>query len=88
MVERKVLVKNPSGLHMAPANKLAKLACACTSDIEITDGIKTVNPKSLLMLLSTAISCGSLVTVSCSGPDEEKDLQTIVEAIENGLGEL
>lgn len=88
MVQQKVVVKNPSGLHMRPANILAQIAGKCTSDISITDGVKTVNPKSLLLLMSAAITCGSEVTITCTGPDEEADLKTIVDAIESGLGEL
>lgn len=88
MVKEKVVVTSPSGLHMRPANILAQLASQCSSNITITTGDKVVNPKSLLMLMAAAIPCGTEVTVSCEGPDEEKELKTIVEAIKSGLGEL
>ncbi|MDD3368227.1 MAG: HPr family phosphocarrier protein [Lachnospiraceae bacterium] len=88
MVEQKVEIINPSGLHMRPANILAQVAGRCTSDITISNGKRTVNPKSLLLLMSAAITCGSEVTVTCSGPDEIADLKTIVDAIQSGLGEM
>jgi phosphocarrier protein HPr len=87
MVQQKVTVKNPSGFHMRPANILSQLCMKCTSNITITAGNKTVNPKSLLLLMSAAIMCGMEVTVTCEGPDEDKDLKTIIDAIESGLGE-
>ena len=88
MVKEKVVVTSPSGLHMRPANILAQLASQCSSNITITAGDKSVNAKSLLMLMSAAIPCGTEVTVMCEGTDEEKDLKIIVEAIKSGLGEL
>jgi len=87
MVSQKVLVKNPSGLHMRPASVLAQIAKKCKSDITITDGHKKVDPKSILSLMAAAIQCGTEVTVICEGENEEQDLKTIIEAIESGLGE-
>ena len=88
MIEQKVLVKNPSGLHMRPANILAQTAGTLSSEITITDGKKTVDPKSLLLLMSAAITCGSEVTIRCTGPNEAEDLKVLIDAIESGLGEL
>lgn len=88
MVKENVVVKNPSGLHMRPANILAKIAMQCKSDITIVSGETIVNPKSILSLMAAAIKRGTEVTVICDGEEEEKDLKTIIEAIEGGLGEL
>lgn len=40
-----------------------------------------------MSILTAAITSGSEITVECEGPDEVKDLETIVNAIESGLGE-
>lgn len=88
MVSGNVVVKNPSGLHMRPASLMTQIATKCKSNIIITDGLKKVNPKSILSLMSAGIKCGAEVKVVCEGDSEDNDLKTIIEAIESGLGEL
>ncbi|MDO5411558.1 MAG: HPr family phosphocarrier protein [Lachnospiraceae bacterium] len=87
MVSKSVTVKNPSGIHARPAGELAKIAKACTSEVFLIKGEKKVKAKSVMSILTAAISNGTEITVECEGPDEEKDLETIVNAIESGLGE-
>ncbi len=87
MVSRKITIKNASGLHARPAGELAKLCSRCKSDIVIIAGEKRVNPKSILILMSAAIRCGTEITVECSGETEEEDLEAILAAIDGGLGE-
>ena len=87
MVSQKITVKNASGLHARPASELAKLCSRCTSDIAIVVGEKRINPKSILILMSAAIRCGTEITVECSGATEKEDLEAIINAIDGGLGE-
>lgn len=88
MVSEKITVKNKSGLHLRPAGILSKIASACRSDIALIkpDGTR-VNPKSVLMLMSGGITCGTEITVECQGESEKEDLKTILDAINSGLGE-
>lgn len=88
MVRQNVVVKNPSGLHLRPASLMTQIASKCKSKITITDGKKLVNPKSILSLMSAGIQRGTDVEVICEGDSEQEDLQTIIAAIESGLGEL
>ena len=88
MVSEKIIVKNPSGLHLRPAGILAGIASKCKSDIAIIKGEKRVNPKSILVLMAAAIKCNDEVIVECSGETEAEDLKTIIDAIASGLGEL
>ena len=87
MVSQKITVMNASGLHARPASELAKLCTKCNSDITIVIGEKRINPKSILILMSAAIRCGTEIVVECNGETEQEDLQTILSAIESGLGE-
>jgi phosphocarrier protein len=87
MVSQRITVKNTSGLHARPASELAKLCTKCNSDITIVVGEKRINPKSILILMSAAIRCGTEILVECNGVTEQEDLQAIIEAIEGGLGE-
>lgn len=87
MVERKVTIINPTGLHLRPAGVLAKAAGRCTSDVRILYDNKIINAKSPLNIMAAVIKKGAEITVTCDGETEEQDLAKIVELIESGLGE-
>ncbi len=87
MVSQKVTVINPSGLHARPAGELVKICSKCNSDIMIRVGERVINPKSILVLMSAAIRCGTEIEVECSGETEKEDMELIINAIASGLGE-
>lgn len=87
MVSQKITVNNASGLHARPAGELVKVCTQCSSNVTIVAGEKRINPKSILILMSAAIRCGTEITVECSGDNEKEDLETIINAIAGGLGE-
>lgn len=87
MVSQTIIVKNKSGLHARPAVEFSKLAVKCKSEIKVFFKEKKINPKSVLMIMAAAITCGSEITIECSGETEEEDLKVLVKAIESGLGE-
>lgn len=87
MVKKQVTVRNQSGLHLRPASLFANLAAGCTSEVALIKGEKRVNPKSVLMLMTAAVKCGETIELECTGPDEAADLETLVAAIQSGLGE-
>ena len=84
MVKKDVKVINPTGIHLRPAGNLVKMAKKCTSETLITKDGKSEDPKRLPL----EIGCGSIITVSCDGPNEEEDLKMLADYIESGLGEL
>lgn len=87
MVSKRTVVVNRSGLHLRPAADLSKLASSMSSEITIVAGEKRVNPKSVLILMSAAITKGTEIEIICEGENEAEDLKRLVEAIESGLGE-
>ena len=87
MVKGTITVNNKSGLHLRPASELAKIAGKLTSDITIIAGENKVNPKSVLILMSAGITKGTTIDITCEGPNEEADLQVMLDAIAGGLGE-
>lgn len=87
MVVQKITVINKSGLHLRPAGALSKIASGCKSSISLIKDDKRVNPKSILLLMSAGIKCGEEIVVECVGESEAEDLQTILAAINSGLGE-
>ena len=87
MVNQTITVKSKSGLHARPAAEFSKLAAKCKSNITVFFQEKRINPESVLKIMAAAITCGSAITVECSGETEEEDLKISIEAIESGLGE-
>ncbi|MBE5843535.1 MAG: HPr family phosphocarrier protein [Butyrivibrio sp.] len=87
MVTRKVVIKNPTGLHLRPAGNLCKVAMNYKSHITFMYGDNSANAKSVLSVLGACIKCGDELEFRCEGPDEEEALEALVAAIEGGLGE-
>ena len=72
-----VTIQNQQGLHTRPASIFVREAAKFNSEITISSKDRTVNGKSIMGLLMLALTPGSLVTLSASGPDEEDALQTL-----------
>ena len=87
MVNKKVMVKNPTGLHLRPAGNLCKEAMKYNSLITFSFNNATVNAKSVLSILGACVKCGNEIEIFCEGEDEAEALEGIVGAIEQGLGE-
>ena len=88
MVTQKVLIKNPTGLHLRPAGILCKEAMQYKSLITFRFGDdNTANAKSVLSVLGACIKCGDEIEFVCEGEDEDKALEALVAVVESGLGE-
>ena len=91
MLSEKVIIKNPTGLHLRPAGLFCKTAMQfeCKILIEKKSRTKEVsaNAKSVLSVLGACVKSGDEIELICEGEDEEEALKKMVEAIEAGLGE-
>ena len=87
MLSRKITIKNPSGLHLRPAGVLSQTAMKFKSDIIIEYGEQRIVAKSVLNVMAAGIKAGTEVNLIVDGEDEEEAMNTLVEAIESGLGE-
>lgn len=88
MVSQKVVVKNPTGLHLRPAGVLCKTAMKYKSVTTFTFRENTANAKSVLSVLAACVKCDDEIEFFCEGEDEEEALKGLVEAVETGLGEM
>lgn len=86
MVEKDILVTNPSGLHTRPAKKIVDQAKTYASEITIAKGDKAGSAKTLIKLMKLGITMGTTITVRCEGEDEQAALEGIVALID-GLSE-
>ena len=87
MVSQKVIIKNPTGLHLRPAGILCKEAMKFKSLITFSFRGNTANAKSVLSVLGACVKCGDEIEFCYDGEDEAEALHSLVTAIENGLGE-
>ena len=87
MVSQKVVIQNPTGLHLRPAGILCKEAMQIKSLITFKFRGSTANVKSVLGLLGACVKSGDEIEIFCEGEDEESALASVVKVIEDGLGE-
>ena len=59
MVHQKVIVKNPTGLHLRPAGVLCNEAVKYKSRVYFHYGDDEANAKSVLSVLGACIKCGT-----------------------------
>ena len=89
MVSQKVVITNPTGLHLRPAGNLCKVAMNFKSHITFSYGENTANAKSVLSVLGACIKCGDELEFKCEGPDEEEAMEAldVDEMMESFFGE-
>ena len=87
MVSQKVVIQNPTGLHLRPAGILCKTAMQFKSLITFTFENTTANAKSVLSVLGACVKCGDEIEFICEGEDEQEALDSMIRAVEEGLGE-
>ena len=91
MVSDKVIIKNPTGLHLRPAGLFCKTAMQFGSKITVHKRARhedvTANAKSVLSVLGACIKSGDEIEIVCEGGDAEQALQVMTQLVRDGLGE-
>ena len=82
MIAKEVTVKNSSGLHARPATLLVKKASSFKSDVSIEYNGKKANVKSLIGVLSLAVTKDAAIKVIASGDDEALAVEEIVKLVQ------
>lgn len=83
MIEKEVVVKNGSGLHARPATLLVKKASSFKSDVSIEYNGKKANVKSLIGVLSLAVTKDATIKILASGDDEALAVEEIAKLVES-----
>ncbi|MEZ0239720.1 MAG: HPr family phosphocarrier protein [Chloroflexota bacterium] len=88
MLQRSVVVTNPTGLHARPAALFVKTAKGFPgASISVARDDRTADAKSILGVLTLAVTQGTTITICTDGDEAEAALAALVEAVEGGLGE-
>ncbi len=90
MLESKIKVINPLGLHARAAAQLVRLASGFKSRIKLRriDNAVIADAKSILSVLTLAASKGTRLKLEVEGEDEQEALQAVEEIFVNGFGEI
>ena len=69
MTKKDVTIQNEKGLHARPATLFIQKANTFKSSVWVENGTRKANAKSLLGVLSLAVSKGDVITLSAEGAD-------------------
>lgn len=83
MTEKQVEVKLPAGLQARQAALFVQEANRYIADVYLEKDEKKVNAKSIMGIMSLAISKGITVNLSAEGSDEEEAVETLAKFISN-----
>ncbi len=81
-VETVVTIHNPCGLHLRAAATMAKTACRFDARIHACNGVKSVDAKSTMGLVTLGAGQFDQVTFTADGGDADIALQAIELLVE------
>lgn len=81
MLEKQVKVKLKTGLQARPAALFVQEANRFSSEIFLEKDGKKVNAKSIMGLMSLAISSGAEVSLMAAGSDETEAIEALAQYI-------
>ena len=81
MISKKVVIRNPEGLHMRPAAIFAEEMGRFECEITIRTENDEVNAKSILSIMTACIKCGEEIDLECDGKDESEAIERAVSLI-------
>lgn len=82
MLERQVEVKLKAGLQARPAALFVQEANRFSSDVFIEKDGRKVNAKSIMGLMSLAVSSRTMVTLIVEGKDETEAIESLTDYIQ------
>lgn len=81
MSKQPVVVKLKTGLHARPAALFVQEANKFSSEVFVEKDEKKVNAKSIMGIMSLAISSGTEVYISAEGSDSEQAVHALVSLV-------
>ncbi|MSS62643.1 HPr family phosphocarrier protein [Velocimicrobium porci] len=88
MVNQRVTVKNPKGLHLRVAERFCGLAIEYPCSILIQSKNAKLNGKSILGVLGACVKQGDEINIICEGEREKEALDALISLVKSGLGEV
>jgi phosphocarrier protein HPr len=87
-VIREAKIVNKYGLHARPAMKFVELANSYASKVEVSNGVLTVDAKSIMSVMRLAAVQGTTLTITADGHDAKAAAAALAKLVEEGFGEM
>ena len=87
MTTRSVTVVNPLGMHARAAAKFVHLATRFQARVRVARDLREMDGKSIMGILLLAAACGSTLTISADGADEQDAVEALTALVQSGFGE-
>lgn len=87
MLTKKITIINKLGLHARAAAKLVAITDKFSCDIQLYYDNQQANAKSIIDVMTLAVTQGLEIEIIIDGPEADKAMQEIVELINNRFGE-
>ncbi|EST55468.1 phosphate ABC transporter permease [Brevibacillus panacihumi W25] len=81
MVQQQVTVKLKTGLQARPAAFFVQEANRFAAEVFVEKDNKKVNAKSIMGIMSLAISSGTDITISAEGPDAGQAVSSLTQLV-------
>lgn len=87
MVKETITIKNETGICGILAITFARTASQFKSKVQIRTKGKTIDAKSILMIMSMRLVKNTEITITAAGSDEEKAVSMLKALVESNFGE-
>jgi phosphocarrier protein HPr len=87
VIHREVTVKNRLGLHARAAARFVHAANRFHSRVTVSRDGRTMDGKSILVILLLAASQGTALDLGAEGDDEDAAVDALAALVESGFGE-
>ncbi len=86
-MEQTVKVTNKSGIHARPASVFVQTAAKFKSKVTVTAKGKTVDAKSILMIMSMGLVKDTEIVIKAEGEDASTAVKALVDLVQAKFGE-
>jgi phosphocarrier protein HPr len=87
MTSKRVKVVNQLGMHARAAAKFVHLASRFQSRVQVAREARQMDGKSIMGILLLAAACGSTLTITAEGDDENAAVEALAALVHSGFGE-
>lgn len=85
MMQKELIIQNLLGIHSRPAGAVAKKALQYRCDVKIVKGVREINAKSIIAVLSLEMKYGDQIVLITAGEGDEEALEEIGKLLESDL---
>ena len=86
-MKKRITIVNKLGLHARAAAKIVTLTNKYKSNVQIKNGEKVADAKSIMKLLMLSAPKGTELTIIANGDDESSAVKSLTNLIENKFDE-